>query len=46
LDALGIPSLTVEIGTTSCPVNIREFPTVWERNRQVWAVAAQWAVGG
>lgn len=46
LDTQDIPSLTVEIGTTSCPLDIREFPTVWERNREVWAAAALWAAGG
>lgn len=45
IEKMSIPSLTIEIGTTSCPMSIREFPSLWERNREIWTVAAQWAAG-
>lgn len=32
-----IPSATVEIGTGACPLEISEFPSIWERNKQMWA---------
>lgn len=46
IECLRIPSLTVEIGTTSSPLDIREFPTIWERNRGVWETIARWAENG
>ncbi|MBE5960723.1 MAG: peptidase M14 [Lachnospiraceae bacterium] len=32
-----IPSATVEIGTGACPLEISEFPSIWERNKELWA---------
>jgi g-D-glutamyl-meso-diaminopimelate peptidase len=43
IESLGISSLTLEIGSTQCPLLLREWPTVWERNKEVWK-AAEWAL--
>jgi g-D-glutamyl-meso-diaminopimelate peptidase len=40
--ALGIPSITVEIGGRDCPLPLDEFYSIWERNRNVPAAVAQW----
>lgn len=32
---LGIPSITVEVGRTPCPVPQWEFPSIWQRNRKL-----------
>lgn len=44
IETLGIPSLTIEIGSTPCPLFLREWPTVWERNKDVWKATANWAL--
>lgn len=36
IDKLGIPGLTVEIGTETSPVPSSQFAGIWERNQYVW----------
>lgn len=36
IDKLGIPGLTVEIGTETSPVPASQFAGIWERNQYVW----------
>lgn len=43
--ALGIPSITVEIGGRECPLPLDEFHTIWERNHGVPAAVARWVKG-
>lgn len=43
MDELGIPSLTVEVGTRSCPLPEDEFDSIFERNKLVPAAVARWA---
>jgi len=45
ISVMGIPSLTVEIGTRSCPLPLLEFDTIWERNREVLPAVAKWVQG-
>lgn len=42
VDKLGIPSLTIEFGTTECPLELREFHNIWERNRDILLTSALW----
>jgi len=42
MDSLGIPSLTIEIGSRDCPLPLDEFDTIWQRNRNVLAAVARW----
>jgi g-D-glutamyl-meso-diaminopimelate peptidase len=42
MDALGIPSVTIEIGSRDCPLPLDEFSTVWARNLNVPAALAAW----
>lgn len=35
-----IPTVTVEIGTSACPLGIREFPSIWNKNKSVPAAIA------
>ena len=44
ISVCGIPSLTIEIGTRSCPLPLREFDTIWLRNRELLPTVAQWAL--
>lgn len=39
---LGIPSVTVEIGTRACPLPVEEFSTIWARNKKTFLAAARW----
>ncbi|MDD3252622.1 MAG: M14 family zinc carboxypeptidase [Lachnospiraceae bacterium] len=39
-----IPSLTLEVGSVSCPMPVSEFMNVWNRNQEVWAAAAKYAM--
>lgn len=43
MSSLSIPSLTIEIGTRSCPLPRNEFATIWERNRLVLPAVALWS---
>lgn len=42
MGALGIPSVTIEIGSRECPLPFDEFSTVWARNLNVPAAVAEW----
>ena len=42
IQAMGIPSLTVEIGTRSAPLPVEEFYTIFLRNREVIPEALMW----
>lgn len=42
IDSLGIPSLTIEIGCGSVPLDIRELDSIFARNLQVLPLIAQW----
>lgn len=33
-----LPSVTIEVGKTPCPVTVSEFPSIFERNRETWAM--------
>ena len=35
LSEMGIPSVTIEIGTRACPLPLDEFSDIWARNRNV-----------
>lgn len=39
-----VPSLTLEVGSVSCPMPVTEFTDVWNRNQDVWAVLMKWAI--
>ncbi len=39
-----IPTLTIETGKSAAPVNIKEFPTIWNQNKNVIPAAALWAI--
>lgn len=36
ISKMGIPSLTVEIGTETAPVPPKQFPEIWRKNEFVW----------
>ena len=38
-----IPSLTIEVGSVSCPMPLTEFTDVWNKNQEVWAAVLKWA---
>ncbi len=42
MDALGIPSLTIEIGTGEAPLKEEEIPDIFARNREVLPAVARW----
>ncbi|MGI6537767.1 MAG: M14 family zinc carboxypeptidase [Caldicoprobacterales bacterium] len=42
IQALCIPSITIEIGDCPSPLRIEEFPSIFERNKDVLPVAAVW----
>lgn len=31
------PSITIEVGSVSCPMPLSEYPSVWNQNKSVWA---------
>lgn len=39
-----IPSVTIEVGSVTCPMPVSEFPAVWQHNKEVWAAAAEFAM--
>lgn len=39
-----IPSLTLEVGSVACPMPVSEFTDVWNRNHEVWAASAKYAM--
>ena len=42
MDELGIPSLTIEIGTDGSPLAMREVYSIFVRNLQVFPAITQW----
>jgi len=42
IEALGIPSLTLELGSRPTPLPEEEFSSLWLRNRQVLFCVAEW----
>ena len=45
MSKLKIPSLTIEFGSESSPLNIRDFDNIWVRTKNILAVSAIWLVG-
>ena len=41
---LPVPSITLEVGSVSCPMPRSEWARVWPQNEQVWAAVLAWAV--
>ena len=39
-----IPSLTVEMGTTQCPVNFAEYPDIWQRTKAIPGIVAEYVL--
>lgn len=39
--SLNKPSVTIETGRMPCPLAIEEFPAIWHRNRETWAMLAR-----
>lgn len=35
-----LPTVTIEIGRSPCPLKIREFPSIWSKNREIWAAVS------
>ncbi|MSS63973.1 M14 family zinc carboxypeptidase [Velocimicrobium porci] len=35
-----IPTATIEIGRSQCPVSIKEFPSIWNKNKEIWVATA------
>ena len=40
--SMGVPSITIEIGSRSCPLPEEEFSMIWLRNQDVLLAAGQW----
>lgn len=38
------PSVTLEVGTSPCPLPLSEYPAAWAQNKSVWAVALEFAL--
>lgn len=45
LAEMGIPSLTIEIGTRACPLPLDEFSDIWARNRGVLPALCKYVSG-
>lgn len=39
-----IPGLTIEVGGVACPLPLTEYMDIWNRNKQVWILAAKYAM--
>ncbi len=39
-----IPGVTIEVGSVACPLPLTEYMDVWNRNKQVWILAAKYAM--
>ena len=39
-----IPSLTVEMGTSTCPVNFSEYPEIWQRTKAIPGIIAEYVL--
>ena len=42
---MGIPSITIEIGTRACPLPFDEFDSIWLRNKDVLGALCQYVAG-
>lgn len=42
MSKLGLPSLTIEFGTESSPLSIRDFDNIWARTKSILAISAAW----
>lgn len=38
-----VPSITIEVGSVSCPLPLSEYNDIWTRNKQVWILVAKYA---
>jgi g-D-glutamyl-meso-diaminopimelate peptidase len=45
IDRMGIPSITIEIGTRACPLPFDEFDSVWLRNKDVLNALCRYVAG-
>ena len=43
LSACGIPSVTIETGSVSCPLPLSQFSAIWAKHRNLWPVLVKWA---
>lgn len=43
ISKMGIPGLTIEIGTETSPVPVEQFDKIWNENQYVWEELAYWA---
>ena len=43
LSTCGIPSVTVETGSVSCPLPLSQFSAIWDQNKNMWPVLVKWA---
>ncbi|MCC8127271.1 MAG: peptidase [Clostridiales bacterium] len=39
-----IPGVTIEVGSVACPLPISQYADIWNRNKMVWALAAEYAM--
>ena len=39
-----VPSLTVEMGTSVCPVNFAEYPEIWQRTKAIPGIIAEYVL--
>ena len=44
MEALGIPSLTIEFAINSAPAPLREFEQIWARGKETLLTCAQWVI--
>ncbi|MGM9681049.1 MAG: M14 family zinc carboxypeptidase [Eubacteriales bacterium] len=44
ISKLGIPALTIEFGTTDCPLTWREFENIWARCKDTLLTSALWVL--
>ena len=42
--ALAIPGITIEVGRSICPVAFSEYPAIWEQNKAIPALFAQYVL--
>ena len=40
----GIPSVTIEVGQSMCPVAFSEYPAIWDQNKAVAAYLASYVL--
>ncbi|MGM9647463.1 MAG: hypothetical protein ACI3YH_04975 [Eubacteriales bacterium] len=44
MEALDIPSLTIEFAINSAPAPLREFEQIWARGKETLLTCAQWVI--